>query len=233
MDTSSNGSDTRAFSPSLLSRAWYELCLEACASALTLGFSLRTAGGFRMPRQGPVLVISNHQSFFDPVLVGIAVRRHLTYLARKTLFRHPIFGRLISSLDAVPIDQEGVGKDGIKTVVAKLRQERAVLVFPEGERTPNGDMLPLKPGIHLLIRRAESIILPVGVAGAFDAYPRTHPYPVPAPLFLPAQKGTIAVHVGAPVNARRYADMPREQALQELFDLIQREQHKAEALRRK
>lgn len=232
METPKTGSDSKVFSPSLLSRFWYELGLHATSAALTLGFSLRAAGSHQMPRQGPVLVISNHQSFLDPVMVGIAVRRHLTFLARKTLFRHRLFDWIIRSYNSVPIDQEGVGKDGIKTIVEQLRQEHAVLVFPEGERTFTGNMMPLKPGVHLLIRRAESVIVPVGVAGAFDAYPRIRPYPTLAPLFLPARKGTIAVQVGAPVDSRRYADLPREQALRELFDLIQVEQRKAESLRR-
>ena len=157
---------------SLLSRLWYEVGVHVSTLMLTLGFSFRVKGRENVPQSGPLMVIANHASFFDPVAVGVAVRRHLVFLARKTLFRNPLFGGLISSFNAVPIDQEGVGKEGIKTILHQLRQQSAVLVFPEGERTPDGNMVPLRPGIHLLMRRAESLILPVGVAGAFEAYPR-------------------------------------------------------------
>jgi 1-acyl-sn-glycerol-3-phosphate acyltransferase len=178
-------------------------------------------------------VLANHQSFFDPWLAGMAVRRHVVYLARKTLFRNRLFAKLIRSLNAVPIDQEGVGKEGIKAVLAQLRLNRAVLVFPEGNRSENGLMQPLQGGIHLLMRKADAKIVPVGIAGAYDAYSRWHTFPVPAPLFLPPGKGTIAVCVGKPLESRRYADLPREQAMQELFDRIQEVQLRAERMRRR
>src|SRR6185436_3601001 len=105
--------------------------------------------------------------------------------------KNPLFAALIRSLNAVPIDQEGIGKDGIRTILEQLQLGRAVVVFPEGERTPDGRMLPLKPGIHLLIKRTQAPIVPVGIAGAFDAWPRGRRFPMPAPLFWPAGKGTI------------------------------------------
>jgi 1-acyl-sn-glycerol-3-phosphate acyltransferase len=219
--------------PVWLSHLWYEMVHFSGVGLFTLGFSMRVEGSRNMPPRGPVLVIANHQSFLDPWLAGMAVRRHLVYLARKTLFRHPLFAGLIRSLNAVPIDQEGVGKEGIKIILSHLRKEKAVLVFPEGNRTEHGGMQPFYPGIHLLIRKAESAIVPVGIAGAFDAYPRWRPVPIPAPLFLPPGKGTLAVSVGKPLDSRRFAEMPREQALAELYAELEKVQQRAEKLRRK
>src|SRR4051812_43478804 len=91
---------------SFSSFGWYEFCKGLAYSAFALGFSLRTEGGRNIPRKGPALLIANHQSFLDPALVGVASPRHLRYLARKTLFRHPAFTWLIRSLHAVPVDQE-------------------------------------------------------------------------------------------------------------------------------
>src|SRR5205085_9333441 len=125
-------------------------------------FSFRWEGGRRVPKQGPVLLVANHQSFLDPVAVGIAARRHLCYLARKTLFTNPTFGAFLRSVNVVPVDQEGVAKDGLRTVLDLLRADQAVLVFPEGERTLNGRMSPLRPGVHLLIKRSQVPIIPVG-----------------------------------------------------------------------
>src|SRR5262249_22164602 len=134
---------------------WYEFCYLFSMTAFTLGFSLRTVGRTNVPSSGPALLIANHQSYLDPVLLGLSCLRHLCYLARKTLFRHALFRMLIRSLNAVPIDQDGVGKEGIKTVLEQLRQGRVVVVFPEGERSGDGKMQALKPGIHLLIKRAQ------------------------------------------------------------------------------
>src|SRR5262249_25613177 len=113
------------FSPSLhsspldhwFSYLFYEATYAVCLSSLTLGFSLRTAGRHNIPRSGPALVIANHQSFLDPVLIGLATRRHLCYLARQTLFRSRALAWLIRRLNGVPIDHEGVAKEGLKMIL--------------------------------------------------------------------------------------------------------------------
>jgi 1-acyl-sn-glycerol-3-phosphate acyltransferase len=218
---------------SWLSYLWYEFCYAASMAGFTLGFSLRTEGRHRVPKTGPALLIANHQSYLDPVLIGLASRRHLCYLARKTLFRHPLFRLLIESLNAVPIDQEGVGKEGIRTVLEQLKAGRAVVVFPEGERTPDGSMLPLKPGIQLLIKRSTAPIIPVGIAGAYDALPRWRPYPVLSPFFWPPGKSAIAVSVGKALDGRRFAELAREQVLEELSRELHKAAGRAQRLRRK
>jgi 1-acyl-sn-glycerol-3-phosphate acyltransferase len=202
-------------------------------TTFTLGFSLRLAGCKYMPKDGPVLVIANHQSYLDPLLAGLAARRQLVYLARKTLFRNPWFGGLIRTFGAVPIDQEGVGKEGIKTILEQLQLGRPVLVFPEGERTHDGLLHALKPGIHLLIKRTQAPIVPMGIAGAFDAWPRFRRLPCPAPLCWPPGCGTLAVAMGKPIDARRYAEMPRDEALGELYGKIDEVWKAAECLRRR
>lgn len=218
---------------SAASRLWYAGWSNLAAIVTTLGFSFRHEGMNNVPKTGPLLVLANHQSFLDPPLVGIALRRRVIFLARKTLFRNPFFGWFIRSLNSVPIDQEGVGKEGIRTVAEQLNLGKAVIVFPEGARTPDGVMHPFKPGVHLLIRKTRAPILPVGVAGAFDAWPLHQAAPTWAPMFLPARKGTVAVSIGKPFDSNELADMPREEALKVLFDRIAQVQQRAEKLRRK
>lgn len=217
----------------LFSYLFYETTYWLSAMSMTLGFSLRTDGMRHVPRTGPVLFIANHQSFLDPVLVGLAVRRHLSYLARKTLFGHPAFTWLIRMLNAVAIDQDGLGIEGLRAVLRLLQGGKAVVIFPEGERTGDGKLHALQPGIQLLIKRAKAPIVPVGIAGAFDAWPRSRPLPMPAPLFLPAVTGTIAVSVGKPLDAAHYHHLPRQQLLDELFQEVNGVVQHAEKLRRK
>jgi 1-acyl-sn-glycerol-3-phosphate acyltransferase len=212
---------------------WYDLTYWASAFPLTLGFSLRTEGARYVPATGPVLVIANHQSFFDPVLVGLATRRRLCFLARETLFKHPLLARLIRSLNAVPIDQEGFAREGLRTILDQLKAGRAVLVFPEGERTHDGDLHTLRPGVHLLIKRSRAAVVPVGIAGAYDAWSRWRRCPLPAPLGLPAGPGTLAVSVGRALPPERWDGLSREQALEELLKELRRVQARAEHLRRK
>ena len=214
-------------------RLWHEFLYLPYHALFTLGFSIRLQGQRNMPWIGPALVIANHQSFLDPLLIGLVARRPLVYLARRTLFRNRYFGAMIRSFNAVPIDQDGIGLDGIRTVLEQLKLGKPVVIFPEGARTEDGAMHPLKPGIHLLIKRAKVPVVPVGIAGAYDAWPIWRSYPIPAPLFLPPAPGTISVSLGQPLDGRLYADMPREQALGELFEKIHAEQMRAEKLRRR
>jgi 1-acyl-sn-glycerol-3-phosphate acyltransferase len=216
----------------ILSYLWYETVFWVSGPAMTLGFSLRTEGMHHVPKTGPALLIANHQSFLDPDLVGIAARRHLCYLARRTLFRNRAFAWLIRSLRAVPIDHEGIGIDGIRDILEQLHVGRVVLVFPEGERTHDGLIHQLRPGIALLIKKSKAPVVPVGIAGAYQAWPRQRPFPIPAPLFLPAQRGRIAVSVGRPLDGRQLADMSRDRMLNELFQELQKAHDKANHLRR-
>jgi len=217
--------------PAWLAYFWYETVYWFSALVLTVGFSLRIEGRRHIPRRGPVLLIANHQSFLDPVLVGLAAPRQLCFLARETLFGHWLLAFLIRSLNAVPIHHEGLGKEGLRTILEQLRDGRAVIVFPEGTRTPDGAIHSLRAGIQLLIKRVGSPIIPVGIAGAFEAWPRSSPLPIPAPLFLQSEVGTLAVSVGRPLDAKRLAAMPRDEALGELQQELQAAHIRAERLR--
>jgi len=218
---------------SFLRAVRYDLTYWLSAVPTALAFSLRSEGSRHVPLSGPVLLIANHQSFLDPLLVGLASRRRLCYLARKSLYKNPAFAWIIRGLNAVPIDQEGVGKEGLRTTLDMLGAGRAVLVFPEGERTHDGVMQELKPGVQLLLKRTSAQVIPVGIAGAYDAWPRWRKYPVTAPLFMPPRPGTIAVSIGRPIAPERLEGLPREELLKVLFDEIHTIATRAERLRRK
>jgi 1-acyl-sn-glycerol-3-phosphate acyltransferase len=219
--------------PGWLAYLWYEFMYWKTLTIATLGFSLRVSGRRNVPRRGPALLIANHQSFLDPLVIGIAARRHLCFLARKTLFRNRVFGTLLSSLNTVPVDQEGVAKEGLKTILDELKQGSAVLVFPEGQRSWDGQLQPLKPGIQLLIKRTKAPIIPIGVAGANIALPRGKTRVKFSPFFLPATDASVAVVIGKPLDAERIAHLPREEMMDTLFQELQKVHAAADRLRRK
>jgi 1-acyl-sn-glycerol-3-phosphate acyltransferase len=210
----------------------YEMGYWISMTCLTLGFRYRFEGRRHVPPTGPVLLIANHQSFLDPMIVGYAARRHLCFLARKTLFRNRFFAGLIRRCNAVPVDQEGVAKEGLKTILEQLKAGQAVLVFPEGERTLTGELQPLRPGIFLLMKRIAAPIVPVGIAGAFEALPRTRNWPKLSPIILPPTGANIAVCIGKPIPAERYREMPREQVLEELQAELKRVNERAQQMRK-
>src|SRR5690606_31019997 len=103
--------------------------------------------------------------------------RRLNYLARQTLFDHKFFSKLINSLDAIPIDRDGFGIAGLKETMRRLKREEMVLIFPEGTRTRDGEIAPLRPGFYTLAKRCPVALLPVAVDGAFQSWPRGQKLP--------------------------------------------------------
>lgn len=166
----------------LLKRLGYDFFRTLFRWTAVVYLRLRCTGGEREPVAGGALVCSNHQSNLDPILVGVAFRRRMNYLARKTLFGFPPFGRFIAFLDAIPIDRDGIGIAGIKETLKRLRRGEMVMLFPEGTRTPDGEMQSLKPGFLALARRGRVPIVPVGIDGAFEAWPRNGRFPRPKPV---------------------------------------------------
>jgi 1-acyl-sn-glycerol-3-phosphate acyltransferase len=218
--------------PKLAGRLWYDTVFWSSFTFFTFGFSLRRSGWANMPRRGPVLVVANHQSMFDPVLVGLSSRRYLSYLARSNLFTKPVLAPVIRSLNAIPIDR-GMGKDGIQAVLDSLGHGRAVLMFPEGERTHTGEVQPLKPGVSLLIKRVTCPIVPVGIAGCFEAWSRFHTLPHFSPLLVSPGPSTIALAVGEPIDPARYAGKHRDRVVEDLHRELVAQHAAAERLRRK
>ena len=150
--------------PGLSGTLFYHALLVPYFTVFTLGYGTRVSGKRNLPTTGPALLVSNHQSFLDPMLLGIAAYpRKLTFLARKQLFNHRLFGPYIRWCGAVPIDQ-GFGRDGMRAITARLDRGEAVVVFPEGGRTDSGELKPLKPGVSLLLRHANWPVIPTGIA---------------------------------------------------------------------
>jgi 1-acyl-sn-glycerol-3-phosphate acyltransferase len=216
-----------------LSKVWYQFNFCLAYLMYTFGWSFKTRGTHHVPPDGPVLILANHESFLDPVAIGLAVRRRLNYLARKTLFSHPVFGRYLSSVGCVAVDQAGVAKGGLKASIELLRAGKALLIFPEGERAWDGVLQPFKQGVLLILRRAPVTIVPVGVAGAFEAYPRKAKTPRFSPLFWQPTGAGIACSVGEPIPPERYEKLEPEELLDLLFRAVKGEVEQAEKLRLK
>lgn len=214
-----------------LSRLWYRIGYFVTAFLFLFAYSLRIFGKKNVPQRGGLLVISNHQSYLDPPMVGLALWRPIHYVARRTLFRSRLFALLIHSFGAVPIDQNTSGADGIKRALRLLRAGKAVLLFPEGARTPDGRIQPLKPGIVALLRRAKAPVLPVGIAGAFDVWPIHQPVPRLAPLIRSDRSGIVLV-VGKPIDSATLRHFLPHQIITVLQQELQKVQGQAEALRR-
>ncbi len=211
---------------------WYRIGYFLTSFFFLFAFSLRIFGRCNVPQQGALLIIANHQSFLDPPVIGLAMWRQVYYVARSTLFQSRLFGWLIDSLGAVPLVEEMGGTGGIKIALRLLKAGKAVVVFPEGTRTPDGAIHPLMPGIVALLRRVAVPILPVGIAGAYHCWPSRQRLPRFAPLVAPDRDG-IAVVVGTPIDSATLIDLPPRQILDVLTSELESLFERAERLRRK
>jgi len=131
-----------------------------------------------------VLLVCNHQSYLDPVLATLALRRECHYMARDTLFRGGLFERLIVSLNALPIRRSSADLSAIKETLRRLRQGALITVFPEGTRTPDGRVREMQPGVVLLARRAGAPLVPTLILGAYECWPRQARLPRPHPVIV-------------------------------------------------
>lgn len=173
-------------------------------------YRFRAWGVRRVPLRGPTLLVSNHQSFFDPIIVGLPLSRRRFYaLARKTLWDSRWVGWLITRLNAIPVDQETPGDlKAMRACLDVLKRDQALVIYPEGARTMTGEVQPFQTGTMLLIKRARPMIVPVAIEGAFDAWPRTRKLPRPT--------GRIGVMYGDPIPADDLLAMKPDAALERL-----------------
>jgi 1-acyl-sn-glycerol-3-phosphate acyltransferase len=145
-------------------------------------FGWKVFNAERVPLEGPVILASNHASYLDPPLVGACLRRGINYLARETLFRFPVVGWILRKWNSVPVDRDGGGAAGLRAILDRLLAGGAIILFPEGTRTPDGQLQHARSGIGLTVIKSQAPVVPVRVFGTFKAYGRhlrvPRPYPV-------------------------------------------------------
>ena len=201
-----------------LMAAWYWLARFVCRMFCTLVFRYRMCGRENIPQTGSVIFACNHQSYLDPVFCGVAVKRHLTYVARDTLFHHRFFGPLITSVNAIPIGRDKADIAAMRMIIDRLREGAGVCLYPEGTRTHDGRIIPVKPGFGLLCRRSKAAVVPVLIDGAFEVWPRHQKF------FSP---GAITVCFGRPLQPEQIRTMTNQQLADHLTRTLRQMQHEA------
>jgi len=186
--------------------------LQICLRGLTPAyFRFQARGVDNVPERGPALLVVNHQSFLDPVMVGIPISRPVRFLARDTLYRGPLIRALFDKIYAIPINRGAASAATIRQATSQLQQGYLVGIFPEGTRSADGEIGPLKPGFIALIRRVEAPIVPVGLAGTGAAFPRGAWFVRPK---------TCRVVFGAPLQPEALADLKKHGSEQALLDTV-------------
>jgi len=142
-------------------------------------FHWRVFHAERVPLQGPVILACNHASYLDPPLVGAGVRRHVSFLARETLFDTAVVGPVLRSWRVVPVDRDGGTGRGLRAILERLEGGGAILLFPEGTRSPDGQLQPARAGIGLAVIKSGAVVVPARVFGTHEALGRHATFPRP------------------------------------------------------
>jgi len=143
---------------------------------------LKVEGAGKMPSEGGVIIASTHTATLDPVILGCAFPRPLTFMAKEELFRFPPFAALIRTLGAFPVRRGEPDRRALRKAISLLRQGRCLVIFPEGTRNPNWQLRPPKLGVALLAAWARVPVLPVAIFGSELLMPKGKFFPRPSPL---------------------------------------------------
>jgi 1-acyl-sn-glycerol-3-phosphate acyltransferase len=175
-----------------MTRWWWWICQWVIRLGGLALWRLRASGVENIPRTGGCLLASNHQSFLDPPLVAAFLPREMHFMARRSLFRNPLFRALIVRCNAFAIERDTADVKGVKNAIGRLGSGNLLLVFPEGTRTRDGTVGPMKAGIGMLAERAAVPIVPVLIEGAHRVWPKGR--------LLPGL-GSIHIRFGKPIPA--------------------------------
>ena len=147
-------------------------------------FRLALRGTEHIPSHGGLVIAPNHQTYADPPLVTIPVRRPVYYMAWSRLFEIPIFSGAIRLLRAFPVDIESRDARATREAVRLLQAGEALMIFPEGERSTDGLVGRFKPGAFRLAVSQRVPVLPVTIAGGDRAWPPGRRLPRPRPITM-------------------------------------------------
>jgi 1-acyl-sn-glycerol-3-phosphate acyltransferase len=147
-------------------------------------FRFRAFGENNIPSSGGALFLVNHQSYLDPVILALPMKRPLSMVARKNLYEIPLFGRILKALYGLAIDRDSPGTGIIREMLRRLEHGFLIGIFPEGTRSSGLPVAPVKPGFLSILRRTDVPVIPVGIAGADRALPKGAKFIRPARICI-------------------------------------------------
>lgn len=170
----------------------------------------KVSGRDNLPDTGPVVIVCNHISNWDPVAVGVAVKRQVLFMAKEELFKIPVFGTCLRMVGAFPVKRGLNDRAAIKRAMEVLKGGNVLGVFPEGHRSKSGKLEEFSEGAVHLAARFNAPILPVGVIGT----PR---------IFYKGWFHSFRVNIGQPVSTKNEAGLETVDFYRELNQRIRQE----------
>ena len=163
--------------------ALYDFCHYAVETIYYIHFRGEVSGVENIPRQGGCIIAANHASALDPPIIGCHVPRQLCFFARKTLWKGGVVNWWLDTVGVIPVDRDsGSDVTAIMRVLQVLRDNKALILFPEGTRTRTGELQRPKAGVGLLACRTGVPVVPTRIFGSFEAFGRNGPLRLGTPI---------------------------------------------------
>ena len=143
---------------------WYGLLTRFGRVSMRLFGGVTVEGTENVPPYGPLIVVANHQSIADPPFLAVAFRRPLQFMGKRALFRNPLLAYFLRALHAHPVNRDGRDVEAVRWALGALRQDQAIVVFPEGTRSLRGLSRGTAGAVYLALR-SQAIVVPVGITG--------------------------------------------------------------------
>ncbi|MES2273116.1 MAG: (d)CMP kinase [Chlamydiota bacterium] len=159
-------------------------------------------------RPGAAILAANHTSFYDPPVLSISCPEEVHFLARGSLFDIPLLGRLIRILNSHPVERGASDTQTFRRMIQILEEGKKLILFPEGKRSPDGELQPLERGLSFLVQKSRCGIIPAYIAGSYEAWQKTQK----VPKFF----GKMAVVFGSPIEWEEFEGMDKKRAQEEI-----------------
>lgn len=146
-----------------------------------------------VPDEGPFLLIANHQSYLDPILIQAVVRRPMHTMAKSTEFSNPVTAPVLKALKSFPVRRFEIDPQAVRLTLRHLEAGHGVGIYIEGERSWDGRLQPPRLGTIRLVLKAGVPVVPCGISGAYDAWPR----------WSKLRRGSVRIRIGRPLRFPR------------------------------
>lgn len=152
-------------------------------------YRLHVEGREHIPSEGAVIIAPNHKSYFDPPLVGVAIKKRVVhYMAKEELFRNQLFGWILRQFGTFPVKRGSVDRTAVRQAVKELKNGNALGIFPEGTRIKRSGLGRFHSGMASLALMTGTPVIPVAIVGSAD---------------MPHKKGPLAVLIGVPIQVKK------------------------------
>jgi 1-acyl-sn-glycerol-3-phosphate acyltransferase len=172
-------------------------------------YTYNVEGKEHLPKSATIIA-PNHASFLDPPLVSLAHPNPMHFFARKTLFKNKIFSYLLSKVNAHPIASGAEGMRALAFAKKLLNNNEMVVLFPEGTRSKDGTLLPLRKGVISLAIKSQVSITPMYIKGAYEIWPRGSTFP--------KLRGKVTCTYGKPLNPKNYLHLSSQEATESMLE---------------